>query len=86
MKVLFLYNDFGVPGIVHFPLVEVSAINEPPSTYAFYFVLLGKRSPWKNDFSPWKVLEKSLIFPQKFCMNHVKHIFFVFKRPENIIV
>ena len=23
------------------------------------------------------VLEKSLIFPNKFCMNYVKHIFFV---------
>ena len=23
------------------------------------------------------VLEKSLIFPKKFCMNYVKHIFFV---------
>ena len=30
-------------------------------------MLLGKRSPWKNDFSPWKVLD---FFPKKFCMNH----------------
>ena len=30
-----------------------------------YFMLLGKRHPWKNDFSPWKVID----FSQK-IMNH----------------
>ena len=70
MKV-FLY-DFGVCSIVHFPLFEVPlepCLNEGRycnkqiplhlrilNVFTSCFVLLEERSPWKNDFSPWKVL------------------------------
>ena len=31
-------------------------------------MLLGKRSPWKNNFSPQKALD---FFTKKFCMDNV---------------
>ena len=49
---------------------EDIVISEPPSTYTHFkslnFMLLGKEVVEKMIL----VLEKSLIFSQKFCMNH----------------
>ena len=90
MSAFSLY-DFGVPGIVHFQLFEVPqepCLNEvrycnnrlppPPLPHlrilkVFTSCYWGKRVLEKMIL----VLEKSLIFPKKFCMNYVKHIFFV---------
>ena len=54
-------------------LGEGIAIRKPHTTYEFERSLLhvilcqvtGKRSPWKNYFGPWKVLQNFLIFPPK---------------------
>ena len=77
-NILLLFSyDFGVSDIVHFLLFEVPyelCHNEeryynkptpPPPTHfkGPYFILFWERSPWKNDISPWKVLD---FFPKTF--------------------
>ena len=64
--------DFGVAGIVHFPLFEVYCNKRTPLHLSILKVFTSCSCGNKVLEKIIWVLEKRLIFPKKFCMDHVK--------------